>query len=101
MRLHGGSTHEEDEFHRDIVVGVLKQTADVARERVVDTVATAAAVAETREILQFVLIAKGEGGGPLLTGQNITEVGEGGLWIHAPVSMPRDIATDRCLSRIS
>lgn len=48
MRLHGGSTHEEDEFHRDIVVGVLKQTADVARERVVDTVATAAAVAETR-----------------------------------------------------
>ena len=67
MRFHGGSTHKQSELHRDVVMGMREQAADMAGERVVVAIATAAAVANAREILQIILISKGEAG-PLLAG---------------------------------
>ena len=66
MTLHRRSTHEEDELHGNVVVGVREQAADMAGEGMVDAVGAATAVAGPGEILQSILVPKGEADCPLL-----------------------------------
>ena len=60
MTLYRRSTHEEDELHGNVVMGVREQAADMAGESMVDAVGAATTVAGPGEILQSILVPKGE-----------------------------------------